>query len=665
MATTFASQNNFDGLPSQFLVSLKTLFGVLDESKRGYIRLSDIESRWNCERESGLPEGIIDALRNVSPPNGKLSFELFVSGLKLALLSSSGRNLGLPAVTHLSEIQDSEADIIHSESDHIQHHHVQSHSQDNQLQAQPHCSQAPVLSQSQTQPHSHHHRPHKLYQNHDDLHHHRGSVTKSNTYTATNSVKPTVAASQNNEGGHENVRSRNKLAIPNTAESEDGSVSNNCFETTAGPCNLARNVGNSNTKLVDSSYAGPIYRHTVSENPTSSARNNVTSVKYNNHDEIMSGKLSIQNQDNFSLPASDNVFLTSEEFSSRPRSVSHGSMHSHKMKKDNSPSQIVIAQNEHITLASRDRPLQQIHNFPNMMMSEQSVISTKIQHPTTAAVKPNNAMVKSTGMPILSNTGLENERPTQVQQMESNRPNHEKNKNYFSTVKNVPNTNVRMHGADRSSVASVSQIKGYERTDPFTDKLSRNIERRGRADRRHTLSSGVDNSMITRMKQLEQEKTVFVQGLEVVEQSRIWLTKQIKGVQDKQRNISRLTDTQKYSLDANQERLNLLETHIAELTLQLSRLTDNNSKALPDHMNLEVGNSPKKLPGSEDLNSYDSIIARLKSQNKQLTQEVTEKCDRIGQLEKEKSQLVRELFQKGANHTNPNPTYEFDDMTFL
>ncbi|KAL8600250.1 hypothetical protein ACOMHN_040711 [Nucella lapillus] len=74
-----------DGLPRQFVASLKILFDILDEEHTGLIRLRDIESRWSDEGVKDLPTGVMEGLRKVAPPNGLLTFENFVSGLKLAL----------------------------------------------------------------------------------------------------------------------------------------------------------------------------------------------------------------------------------------------------------------------------------------------------------------------------------------------------------------------------------------------------------------------------------------------------------------------------------------------------------------------------------------------------------------------------------------------------
>ena len=79
-------KSTLDGMPKQFVSSLKVLFDILDEGKTGLVRLSDIESRWKDGEVSGLPSGVVEALKKVTPASGKLTFERFVAGLKIALL---------------------------------------------------------------------------------------------------------------------------------------------------------------------------------------------------------------------------------------------------------------------------------------------------------------------------------------------------------------------------------------------------------------------------------------------------------------------------------------------------------------------------------------------------------------------------------------------------
>ena len=86
--THHSSTGSIEGLPKQFVTSLRILFDILDEDRTGFVRLCDIESRWHEEGVKGLPSGVVETLRRVAPQNGRLSFENFVTGLKLSLLKT-------------------------------------------------------------------------------------------------------------------------------------------------------------------------------------------------------------------------------------------------------------------------------------------------------------------------------------------------------------------------------------------------------------------------------------------------------------------------------------------------------------------------------------------------------------------------------------------------
>ncbi|MEQ2280451.1 hypothetical protein AMECASPLE_020051 [Ameca splendens] len=76
-----------DGLPKAFLHSLRTLFDILDDERRGYVHISEIESRWRGAETRELPGGVLSSLRRVTPPHGCLTFERFVAGLRYSMLN--------------------------------------------------------------------------------------------------------------------------------------------------------------------------------------------------------------------------------------------------------------------------------------------------------------------------------------------------------------------------------------------------------------------------------------------------------------------------------------------------------------------------------------------------------------------------------------------------
>lgn len=82
---------SLDDLPKRFVVAMKTLFDIMDDQKTGQINFKDIETRWSTRNRDGnnsvlVPNGVIEALQKVTPPNGLLTFERFCAGLKICLL---------------------------------------------------------------------------------------------------------------------------------------------------------------------------------------------------------------------------------------------------------------------------------------------------------------------------------------------------------------------------------------------------------------------------------------------------------------------------------------------------------------------------------------------------------------------------------------------------
>ncbi|XP_067865565.1 suppressor APC domain-containing protein 2-like isoform X2 [Heterodontus francisci] len=78
-------------LPRTFLLSLRTLFDILDQEGRGSVDLREIESRWRGEssREPALPPGLMPCLRRVAAPSGRLTFPRLLAGIRTALQQES------------------------------------------------------------------------------------------------------------------------------------------------------------------------------------------------------------------------------------------------------------------------------------------------------------------------------------------------------------------------------------------------------------------------------------------------------------------------------------------------------------------------------------------------------------------------------------------------
>lgn len=94
--TTGHSGGPLENLPKKFVSSMRTLFDIMDDKRSGFVRLSDIEARWQDDGSKGLPHGVIDCLRRVTPISGMLSFERFCAGLKICLLRNQTTNDCVP-----------------------------------------------------------------------------------------------------------------------------------------------------------------------------------------------------------------------------------------------------------------------------------------------------------------------------------------------------------------------------------------------------------------------------------------------------------------------------------------------------------------------------------------------------------------------------------------
>jgi hypothetical protein len=86
--------DNNNSSNTTFISAMKKLFDIMDDQRTGFVKLADIENRWQDDGSKGMPKGVIESLQKVTPRNGLLSFERFCSGLKMCLLKSQSRGSG-------------------------------------------------------------------------------------------------------------------------------------------------------------------------------------------------------------------------------------------------------------------------------------------------------------------------------------------------------------------------------------------------------------------------------------------------------------------------------------------------------------------------------------------------------------------------------------------
>ena len=77
---------NADGLPKSFVDAMRILFRIMDDQNSGSVKYSEIEERWQDDGNQGMPRGVLESLKKVTPPNGLLTFDRFCAGLKICLL---------------------------------------------------------------------------------------------------------------------------------------------------------------------------------------------------------------------------------------------------------------------------------------------------------------------------------------------------------------------------------------------------------------------------------------------------------------------------------------------------------------------------------------------------------------------------------------------------
>ncbi|KAM3874605.1 suppressor APC domain-containing protein 2 [Diretmus argenteus] len=178
--------------------------------------------------------------------------------------------------------------------------------------------------------------------------------------------------------------------------------------------------------------------------------------------------------------------------------------------------------------------------------------------------------------------------------------------------------------------------------------------------RRHTITNGVDYEMLKQMKELEQEKDSLLAGLEVVERARDWYQGQIHNVTERQRQVGQSNHCTDFFTEANQSRMNVLLPKLQEVNRCLNDLIScTGMQSFPSAGAQTAALSASSQPPAP---APPQAIQRLKDQNRLLTQEVTEKSERITQLEQEKSALIKQLFEARARSTQDTTAM---DSTFI
>ncbi|KAG9353861.1 hypothetical protein JZ751_011985 [Albula glossodonta] len=548
-----------DGLPKAFLHSLRTLFDILDDGKRGFIHISEIESRWQGADTQDLPGGVLECLRRVAPPHGCLSFERFVAGLRHSMLNPHNDQLKPQSVVH--------------------QHQVHSHCAGMKL-APPQSHQGP------TQKHS-------------------GAVPSNSlgSWGVENKVRPLgpsngTNAHHNRTTSHQNrPRPHEDLTCGYPASSKSGELLLYTSSSTTAP-------------------GGP--------------------VRYTNAGYERTGR-SLERVPN--LPESSSYRTDAARAAKQPnshqnrvRSIESLALESPQLQKPSvgEGGGLPRSQSETTTgLAAtrrhgRSRDEQRRHTITNGvdygMVGKHAVRTDTIPPPS----------------PTLA-TGPHGNEPGPAQGPRSKGfswPAQPKLDNCLGSLhyclRPLEQQSVQQQGSAFFPV--VELVKG---------KLSMQQD-------------------LKQMKELEQEKDSLLAGLDVVERAREWYQNQIHNVTERQRTMGQSSQCADLFPESSQTRLNVLLPKLQEVNRCLSDLISCSGMAFTASGNLPSTVSAIPQPAAPP--APPQAIQRLKDQNRLLTQEVTEKSERITQLEQEKSALIKQLFEARARSTHDNSAL---DSTFI
>ncbi|NXQ28370.1 SAPC2 protein, partial [Alaudala cheleensis] len=171
---------------------------------------------------------------------------------------------------------------------------------------------------------------------------------------------------------------------------------------------------------------------------------------------------------------------------------------------------------------------------------------------------------------------------------------------------------------------------------------------RGRAEhRRHTITNGVDFSMLKYMKELEQEKDFLLQGLELIDRAREWYHQRIQLMQEHQQLLGKKRTSADFP-EGGQSHLGCLVPKLKEV----NRCLDDLLSAAGRTANPSLALSRLVPVTSPASTGSQQVINMLKEQNRLLTKEVTDKSEHITQLEQEKSALIKQLFEARAHNNH-------------
>ncbi|XP_058059763.1 uncharacterized protein LOC131210522 [Anopheles bellator] len=570
-------------LPKAFVAAMRTLFDIMDDRKTGFVRLADIEDRWLDDGSKGMPSGVIDSLRKVTPPNGLLSFERFCGGLKMCLV----RNQPLPGAGG----------------------------------PVPPAVPSPSLSP----PHSADGKP---------------SMAATLGKLSLSTRPPSAPLLDLDGGSAGGTGHGHGLGLP---------------KVSLGP------------PWSSSGVAPGINTATVRPNNAMPAQKTLSMPQLLSPDDDLEPPPIIL-PGAYGPPKPPRVSLNLER----------------AQQKQQQQQQQLQPHHHHHPGSGIDKA--EIRNaLQNWQMSLLMGEANEKQGGGSAE--------KGHGLRSLTATG---------------RGSADGQTDLSTSSPSLQSINQLDGSLARSGVLPGALYPKKTAAGGSTGGGGRRRE-----PRRHTLQNGVDYNMLKRLKQIEQEKDILVQGLTAIEQTRDWYLKQLATVQEKIRYLGRPGSHMETWTETQQERLDLQRARVLEVNRHLMMLAESWERGgFPMHMNLALrplpgahgspyqphhhhpshqrrtqaqpspAAVPPAVPPPPSAASYQpspaatqhhhhhghqpgpEVVNHLKQQNHQLVEEVNQKNEKLSLLEREKAALIRELLQLQRANRAASMISNTEEMVF-
>ncbi|KAK4315825.1 hypothetical protein Pmani_012981 [Petrolisthes manimaculis] len=691
MTATQTGASALDGLPKSFVSSMRTLFDIMDDQRSGFVKFSEIERRWQDDGRQGLPRGVLSSLRKVTPLDGYLSFERFCAGLQISLLRNKmddrpGEDRGSNMIATLSQPpfqvpppgppppQPPPPPLLHNRPPSApildqQDGGVQQHMRAPTSGPGPNHTRAErAISLPQLIPPDPHPPIHPS-DSHPPLH----RLGKPDIKMGVGGVlgrggappgppKPPRALDRDTGGTHSLDRNLDGRAHPDhraTHSLDRDRSRDHCplRDRDRGEAEMRRERGWSLERYLDGPEAsnGPAGAGGLGSGAASGGQQGGTGVPLRRagirsalqtwHKERTRPEPSNRPDQIRPDPSThlDPNYVSHREYrEARPVAAAGGREDTRDRRRDEESRERRREEEARERRRGEEARERRREEETRERRREEEVRERRREEEVRERRRDGEAV--SAGMRgVGDGAGVQQQDPT-------------------------------------ISVPSLPSLPSTSTTTAATHKKSS----RKREPRRHTLQNGIDANMLRRLKQLEAERDMLIQGYEVVERARGWYRQQLHGISERIHYLPHSTShTQEPSLEAQQEKLHFQLARIHEVNSHLQALMDASERGLASHINLAIHSAsshPLPQPSSAsagEAEERERMVVRLKEQNHLLTEEVSNKSERITVLEREKAALLRELFQARStttsnsahlhhhHHSALHPASAAQDSTFM